>query len=191
MMKIFFVTNNRHKFSEVKEVFDKFKIEIEQIREDKPEDKSDEIAEVAKKAAEFLANKHKKPIIVDDTGVYFSAYNNFPGAHPKFIFQSIGYGGIFKLLEGKDRSAYFKTAAAYCEPGKKPIVFEAKCEGKISDEVYNAGDDIMPYERIFIPEGYSEVWAKIHDIKREISHRVKAFTKLAEWLVNQSDKNGK
>ncbi|PIR93006.1 hypothetical protein COT99_02985, partial [Candidatus Falkowbacteria bacterium CG10_big_fil_rev_8_21_14_0_10_43_10] len=44
-----------------------------------PEDKEKEMAEVAAESAKHLSKKLNKPVITEDTGLYFKAYNNFPG----------------------------------------------------------------------------------------------------------------
>lgn len=186
MTKIYFATGNKHKFAEVKKVFDEAGIEIEQLDVEKPEIRSDKVEDIAEYAAEKLANETGKTLFVDDTGIYFKAYPGFPGPYPKFVADTIGYDGIFRLLEGKDRSVYFKTVAAFCEPGKEVVLFDGVMDGTIINEVRCKDKDVMPYERIFAPEGYDKVWAEIPEVKKNISHRVKAFKKLAEWLKSKN-----
>ena len=121
MSKITLVTGNRYKLKEVRGIFSEFNIEIDNLDMDKPEMKFDTIKETAAYSAAELAKKLNRPVMVDDTGMFFEAYNNFPGPNPKFVFQSIGYDGIFRLLKDKSRKAYFASAAAYCEPGGEPV----------------------------------------------------------------------
>lgn len=183
--KVFFATSSRHKFEEVKEIFSKFSIELEQAGLKPEEDKTKTIQEIAKESAKAAAEKIKKPVIVDDTGIFFIALDNFPGNSPNQVFKEIGYDGLFNALEGKTKDAYFETAAAYCEPGKEPVVFTERMYGKITKEVFGINRDVMPYERIFIPEGYDEVIAFMPGVKKKISHRVKAFTELAKYIAGK------
>lgn len=180
-MKISFVTQNKYKYNEVKEILAKFNIEVEQISVEKPE-QGKTIEEIAKNAAEILSKKLNKTVVVEDTGVFFLAYDNFPATKPKEVFEEIGFKGLLDKLKGKKRDAQFKTVAAYCEPNKKAKLFVGFVNGKISEEVRLKDKDVMPYEKIFIPEGYDKVWAEIPDIKKKISHRVQAFEKLGEFL---------
>ncbi len=182
-MKISFITQNKYKFQEVKEILNKFGIEVEQIKIEKPED-GKTIEEIAKNAAEVLSKKLNKTVVVEDTGVLFKAYDNFPGTKSKRIFDEIGFKGLLDKLKGKSRKAEFKTVAAYCEPGKKALIFVGVVNGNIAEEVRMPDKDVMPYEKIFIPEGYDKVWAEIPEIKKKISHRVKAFEKLGEYLIS-------
>lgn len=188
-MKVYFVTGNQGKFIEVSEIMKAKGIEVEQIKMDKPEIKSDSIREIAADAAEKLAQKLGKPIVCEDTGFFLEAFNNFPGAHPKFVYDAIGLEGIFKLLEGKGRKAYFMTAAAYCGPGKKAEIFEGILKGrvaeKISEEKALPG---LPYDRIFVPENGEKPWSETPEIKKKSNHRKEAFEKLADFLKKREGK---
>jgi XTP/dITP diphosphohydrolase len=177
-MIIYFATSNKYKFEEVNPLFKKNNIKLRQLNIEKPELKDKSAEEIVKYAAEFLANKHNKNIIVEDTGIYFKAYKDFPGVHSKWIFLTIGYEGILKLLEGKNKEAYFKTVVGYCAPRKKPIIFYDTLKGNISKEVKCLDKDVMPYERIFIPKKFNKTLAEVHEKKGEFSHRIKAFKKL-------------
>ena len=182
-MAYLFATGNQQKFEEAKEIFARFGLQLEWLKEPKPEPVDCwDIRRVAENAAQKLAQKHHKPVIVEDTGFFFSAYNNFPGPHSKFSFYALGYEGLLKLLEGKDRSASFKVAAAFCKPGKKPHIFEGKVTGKITEKPHGDEAPTMPFDRIFIPEGQDKAWILTPEIKMKISHRVEAFEKLAQWL---------
>jgi len=114
-MRLYFITKNKHKIQEAKAVFAEYGIDIEQIAQDKKEPKDMNIEQVAKLNAHFFYNKYKKPVIVDDTGVFFHAYENFPGSHPKLMFELLGYKGLLKLVEGENRKAEFRTVIAYCD----------------------------------------------------------------------------
>lgn len=185
-MKLHFVTGNQAKFEEVKHLFENKGIELEWLNEPKPEPADEwDIKVVAEYASEFLANKHQFPVIVEDTGFFFDAYENFPGPHSKFVFQTVGYDGIFRLLKGKERGAYFKVVASFCKPGGKPVSFEGIAKGTVTEELFGEEAPIMPYDRVFIPEGHEKAWILTPEVKQEISHRVKAFTKIIEFISNK------
>ncbi|PIN86033.1 non-canonical purine NTP pyrophosphatase [Candidatus Woesearchaeota archaeon CG10_big_fil_rev_8_21_14_0_10_44_13] len=184
--KLFFATSNRHKFEEVSRVFSKWGIELEQADIKFKEDKTKTIQGIAAECAKSAAEKLKKPVIVDDTGIFFVAMENWPGNSPNDVFQQIGYDGLLKALEGKTREAYFETAAAYCEPGQEPVVFTDRLEGTITHEVFGVNKDTMPYNRIFIAKGFKEPNVFLApEVKEKISHRTKAFMKLAEYVSLQ------
>lgn len=182
-MKLSFITTNKHKVDEAEGILKPFGIEIEQIDMEYDENHDESIETIAKKAAKQMADELKKPIVLEDTGIFFEAYNNFPGALPKFVYNSIGYEGIFKLLEGKSRKAYFKSIVAYCEPKKEPLLFAGICRGEISEKIYHLNKNCLPYERIFIAAGDTKTASHLTlEEKNKISHRAKAFIQLGKHL---------
>jgi XTP/dITP diphosphohydrolase len=186
-MKITFITTNKHKVEEAKKALEEFPIEIEQLDMEYPEDHDASIEIIAKTAAKKLAEELQKPIVVEDTGIFFEAYENFPGALPKFVFNTIGYKGMFKLLEEESRKAYFKVVVGFCEPGKEPILFDGISKGTITEEIYDEDKDVMPYERIFIHEGNKVTNSKLtREEKNKISHRAEAFRKLGGYINDRN-----
>ncbi len=120
---------------------------------------------------------------MEDTSVEFDAYPGFPGTFPKFVFEHIGYDGLFRLLKDKDRKAKFFSHLGYCEPNQDPIIFTGEMKGKITEEVFDKEADDLPYSKIFIPEGYDKPLTRIP--KEElytITHRYKSFSKLKKYL---------
>ena len=181
--KLIFVTTNKHKFTEIREVLKEFNVEIEQL--DMEYEENHELGDVegiAGASAKALSGRISKAFFLEDTGLYFEAFDNFPGVFPKFIMKTIGYEGIFRLLEGKNRNAFFKAAVAFCEHGKEPVVFTGILKGRISEKVDNPDMDCFFYDRIFIPEGYDKTLSSILDKKNEFSHRAKAVRELAKHL---------
>ncbi len=186
-MKLAFATRNRHKVEEVSSGLKEFGIEVEHMDVSYLEDKEQNIQETAANAAKELANQYQKPIIVDDTGIFFTAYTNFPGANAKLMFNSLGYEGLLMLLAAKKRDAYFVCCIGYCEPNQDPIVFEGRLDGRITMVPFNADKDVMPYERIFLPNGSTRTLSSLtREEKNKISHRTHAVKKLAEYLIQRN-----
>jgi len=184
-MKIYFVTTNKHKFKEVKDILKDYPIELEHLNLEYSEDHDESMETIAKTAAKKLANELNKPIVLEDTGLFFEAYNNFPGALPKFVINSIGFKGIFKLLENESRNAYFKTVAGFCLPNKEPILFEGIMKGEITTEVHNKDKDEMPYDKIFIPENKDKTISNMTlEEKNQFSQRSKTFRKFGDYIKN-------
>jgi len=181
--KIFLVTKNKHKVEEISTVLKEFGIAVEQISDDKYEPKDMDLKQVAEYNAKLFYKKYKKPVAVDDTGVFFKAYPDFPGSHPKLIFELIGYKGLLKLLENEKREAEFKTVVGYCD-SKGVKTFEGVLNCIADTKVNDIDIDVLPYERILLVNG-KPLSSFSRDEKNKISHRAKAFRKLAEWLVKR------
>ena len=175
------VTSNTGKFLEIKNILSKFNIRAVQEPIETNE-VGNTLEERCLSKAKDAFSKLQKPLIVDDTGLFFSAFANFPGAFPKKVFTELGFEGILKKLEGKSRNAQFKTLICYTN-GKTRKLFEGDLNGRISEKVFDGGHESLPYDRIFIPEGYSVPFCFIPDAeKNKISHRAKAVEKFGKWF---------
>lgn len=180
-----FLTQNRHKFIEASEALASFtNVVLEQLNEPKHEDKDDAVPDpltyIAVSAAQAAAKKFNKTVVAEDAGLFFEAYAGFPGMNTKWIMNKLGYDGILRLLDGKNRAAYFRTVLGLSYPDGKTEVFEGIVRGRIADKVYGAEIDCMDYDRIFIPDGSDVPFALMMDVKRTMSHRYLAFRKLGQ-----------
>ena len=178
-MKICFVTGNRLKFEEDREILAGYGIEVEHVSMDLPEMQADP-EEIAKHKAKTAAEKTGKPCFVDDTALCFNALNGLPGEYIKFFVEKLGLPNLVRLLEGfEDKSAKAMAVVGYCEPGKEPVVFEGVVEGAI---VMPRGSRFA-WDPIFVPNGHEKTYAEMEiGEKNKISHRRKAMEKFAEYL---------
>lgn len=185
-MRIAFVTTNKHKFSEVQAILRPYPIELIHVDRGYPENHDASLEKIAHGAARALAAELNQPLVLEDTGLFFAAYPDFPGALPKFVFQALGYRGIFKLLAGETREAHFKTVAAFCEPGSEPVLFTGTMHGTITNEVHDHRADVMPYDKIFIPHGCNTtISAMTMAEKNALSQRAAAFTEFGNHIAQR------
>lgn len=184
-MKIAFITTNKHKFAEAEEALKSYPVELEHLVMEYAENHDSSLEEIAAQAATELAGKLERPVIVEDTGLFFEAYSGFPGALPKFVFQTLGYAGIFKLLAGANRAAYFKTIVGYGVPGSSAQCFEGIMSGTITETIFDEEQDVMPYDRIFIPQGKQVTISQLSLAeKNKFSQRGQAFRKFGEYIAS-------
>ncbi len=182
-MALVFATSNKHKFEEVNAVLSEHGIALEMRGIELPEIDASSIEKIAEHKARQAYTAVRSAVIVEDTGVYFKAYKDFPGIHAKWAFETLGYKGFFKLLNGADKSAFMKTVICFFDRESKPVFFSGEMHGKIVMKVHKSSAKLMPYERIFVPEGYKKPVAYLsREEKNKISHRGKAAEKLAEFL---------
>ena len=177
--KAYFLTSNKHKFEEVKPIFDEYGIELVMLPYEKVEVQGS-LEQVAVVAA-AIAYSLPKPLLVEDAGLFVEALNGFPGPYSSYVYKTIGWKGILKLMEGvKNRRAYFKAVVACFHKGIR--VFEGVVEGEIAEE--GRGNKGFGFDPIFIPKGYNKTFAEMGvEEKSKISHRGKAFRKAAEAIV--------
>ena len=181
-MQLFFVTCNRFKVKEFKKILEP-KVKVEQIAVDYPELRSDYPEEIAKLAAKQLSDILKKPIVVEDSGLFIKALNDFPGTSSAYVHKRIGLKGILRLMKGiKDRTAQYRSAVGYCEPGKKAISFLGTEKGKISSTI--KGKYGFGHDPIFIPEGSKKTYGEMKNSDELKKFRRKAILKLMTHLKN-------
>ena len=177
-----FVTQNKYKLSELSPLFKEFGVSFETSSLEKFEVRSDDVVIVALNAAEHAYRELHRPVVVDDTGLFIDSLSGFPMAYPAFVLNTIGKGGILKLLEGvNDRGAKFVTAVGFAN-GVDNLTFVGEMTGTISESII--GSEGFGYDPIFIPEGETRTYAQLSfEEKVTISHRTKAFRKFLDWYV--------
>lgn len=182
-MKIFFVTHNKGKVREFKQILEGT-TEVEQIDDDYPELRSDDPGEIVKEAVKKLAEKYKKPVVAEDSGIFIKALNDFPGTCSAYVHARIGLKGLLKLMEGvKDRSCEYRSAVGYCEPGKEPVSFLGTEKGTLASE--EKGTNGFGHDPIFIPEGSSKTYGEMSDVEEVKKFRRRAVLKFVGFLKNQ------
>ena len=180
MRKIIFVTGNKGKFGEVKEILAAKDIEVIQNSNGYPELQENELEPIAAYGAKWVAEKLGMPVMVDDSGLFIKALNGFPGPYSAFVEENLGNKRVLKLMEDEeDRTATFKSVIGYCKPGKEPEVFTGTVDGKISFEERGTGG--FGYDPIFDYNGktFGELG---NEEKNKLSHRRRALDKFLEWL---------
>lgn len=188
-MKIFFVSGNKDKIREARYILARFGIEVKgRIVRFKELEHSD-LEEVVTDKAKQIGRIIKEPFIVDDAGIFFEAYPNFPGTFTKYIFNSLEYAGILKLLKDKNRKAYFKTVVAYRENSSRILLFEGVCRGVISPRAKGPFGHFSPFNRLFIPLGCKRTFSQMGLAEQAtMSHRAKALEQLAHYLKRKGRK---
>jgi XTP/dITP diphosphohydrolase len=183
--EIFFATSNRHKFREIKALALQFGVKIKMFRFKGFEVQSESLTEIAKQSITEVSKKVKAKVMVEDAGLFVEALNGFPGPYSSYVYKTIGFEGILKLLEGeKNRKAYFLSAIAFASPETKIKVFTGRCNGRIAFEA--RGESGFGFDPIFQPEGSEKTFAEMSlNEKNMFSHRAKALRQLATWLLSR------
>ena len=124
-------------------------------------------------------SKFKKPIIIEDDGLFIDSIDGFPGPYSSYVFKTIGNKGILNLLKN-NRKAKFVSIITYCD---KTILqsFDGKLNGKISKTQKGKG---WGYDPIFIPNNSKKTFAELNN-KNELSHRYKALRKFSKWYLHK------
>jgi len=112
---LYFVSTNKHKFNEINTILAKHNIKLRWEKLELKEHESLTLEEIAIEKAKQAFAKLKKPLIVEDTGIFFEGFTNFPGAKAKRIYERLGFKGLLDLASKKSKEAYFKTAICFTD----------------------------------------------------------------------------
>lgn len=176
---LFFVSSNIHKYQEAKKILDSFGIKLGFFESELEEIQSASLKAIALQKAKNAFSKCKKPVIIEDDGLFITSIGGFPGPYSSYVFKTIGNKGILNLLTTK-RQAKFVSIITYCD--KKIIEsFEGKLDGFIAKSQKGNG---WGYDPIFVPKNSKKTFAQMKD-KNKISHRYKALKKFSNWYLHK------
>ena len=204
-MKIILATNNEHKLSEIRSIFDK-DIEVLSMKDvgidTDIEENGETIFENSRIKAVYVTIELKKKnfpfpytVISDDTGLMVEALNGEPGVYSARYAGGEGHDSeanmqlLLKKLNGcENRKAHFSTIITLIEEKASflshMMFFEGRVDGTILKEKH--GTEGFGYDPIFQPDGYDCSFAELGiDIKNKISHRAIAIGKVAEYLAKK------
>lgn len=143
-----FITSSAHKHAEVERVLGRSlarkSLSLEEIQ-------AIELEPVVRHKASHAFALLGAPVLVEDTGLAFAAWNGLPGALVKWFLTSLGPEGICRLLrQEKNRNATATTIFAYCD-GATVQVFPGIVHGLIPNEP--RGSAGFGWDGIFQPTG--------------------------------------
>ncbi|NIQ03786.1 MAG: RdgB/HAM1 family non-canonical purine NTP pyrophosphatase [Nitrospinaceae bacterium] len=170
-----FATGNPNKLREAREILgiDLDQVTVEHLHEIQTHDVRKLVEHKAVEAWEEL----NCPVLVEDSGLIFEAWNGLPGALVKWFEQSVGCGGMLKMLEPFENRQAVAVCLTAVYDGKNLIVGEGRVAGTVAAEI--RGTRGFGWDVIFIPEGESRTYAEMSpEEKNAISHRRRAFEDL-------------
>ncbi len=176
------MTQNQHKLTELRPLFERFDVSFDTTSVEKFEIRADDVEAVAHEAAITAYDALKRPVVLDDTGLFIDALNGFPGTYSAYVSKAIGNEGILRLMNNVDeRTAKFVTAVGYAD-GNAIQTFVGVMPGNVARTP--AGETGFGYDPIFVPQGETRTYAQLSlSEKVNISHRTKAFRKFLDWYT--------
>ena len=178
MKELLFVTGNPLKVEQIAKYLrfpvGHIKIELDEIQ-------AADLATVATDKALRAYALVGKPVLVEDTGLFFSALNGLPGPFIKWFLGEAGNDRLTSMLDGfTDRSALAETCFALCDETGVHI-FSGERRGSIAN--IPRGTTRFGWNPIFIPEGESQTWAEMEEAGLQFnSMRQLALEKLQVYL---------
>lgn len=183
LSELYFASSNKHKYQEAKSILKSFGISLHFFKIELEEIQSNSLSEIALKKSMQAFTKLKKPVIVEDDGLFINSLEGFPGPYSSYVFKTIGNKGILRLVSDT-RAAKFVSNISFSDKNFSKS-FESKIDGRISKTPKGIG---WGYDPIFIPLNSKKTFAELKN-KNELSHRYKALKKFANWYLHMLEYN--
>lgn len=187
-------TANPHKVQELQRLADESGLQVRIVA-------AVNMPEVEEDTGTFAGNARKKAaalqallppeawVLADDSGVCVEALGGAPGVESAYYAGPEHDSGanLRKLTEAmRDvpegrRAACFLCVLVLRVPGDTELVVEGRCYGVLARvPAWGAG---FGYDPLFIPDGFDRTYAQLDETeKNQISHRGRAWLKLADYL---------
>lgn len=175
-----FVSTNRGKLAEVRELLHPYGLRVRWRRRKLPEPQADTLEEVVR--AKLAATRDIPGIVlVEDSGLFIDSLAGFPGVYSAHFLRAWGFGPILELLRTRNRKASFRAAAAI-RVGGKSWVFTGEVHGSIARRARGRGG--FGYDPIFVPAGWKKTFAQVpRSDKNTLSHRAVAIRQVGRKLA--------
>lgn len=189
--KLIVASGNEHKVEEIRQILEKFDIEVRSKNEAgytlDVEETGDTLEENSKIKARAIHEKTGCAVLADDSGLFVRALNWDPGV------RSARYAGepsddksnnallLRKLETEVDRYAEFRCVLAYIMEDGSEHIFTGICPGTLLKEL--RGKEGFGYDPLFVPDGYNQTFAELSGAeKNKISHRALALQNFVDFL---------
>jgi len=197
-MKLVIASQNQSKTKEIKNILADLDITILSASEvgisEEPIEDGQTFEENAIKKAKFVHQKakhNKNWVLADDAGLCIKYLDNAPGiysarwAGEQATGQQIIDFTLDKLKPAapNQRQAFFQITVALISPAGQSQTFNQKLKGTITAKALGTPRTKLPYDQIFIPEGYNKTFAQMTDEqKNKISHRFLVLQQVKKFL---------
>jgi len=186
---LYFVTSNNSKYSDFYWYVNRYEpaVKLEQVKLELDELKTSDHRKIAVDKACQAWNSVKKPLVIDDSGLYFARYSNFPGPFLKHVYYGLGLHGLLKLLEEDNRVTFvWYIVFAYGEGLYE--VFEGRCEGVIisPDHLDIVASNSLKFSDIFIP---TDLDRSPFRERSNTDYQYRALRKFFKWYHDKNNKS--
>lgn len=178
MKDLIFITGNQNKAEQLNKWLG---IPVEHQKVDLDEIQSLDLREVVEHKARQAYDIVKRPVIVEDVAMTFTAFNTLPGPFIKWFEKGSSLATMCRMLDSfDDRTAEAHTMYGFCDGGQVQC-FEGIMRGTIAEEP--RGSSGFGFDSIFINEGQPLTRAEMdEETYSKLSYRVEALAKLREYL---------
>lgn len=150
-----------------------------------PEIQGATVEEITRFKLETAKTKGYGRLIVEDVSLGFDELGNFPGPYVKWLLEAAGGKGLAAIAYAlNNRAAKAQCCVGYWD-GKQSHIFLGEAPGEVL--VHPRGERHFGWDAWFLPRDSKKTYAELApEEKDQLSHRGKAYRKLAEHLAQES-----
>lgn len=146
-----------------------------------PEIQAASVEEITRHKLETARARQLGRLIVEDVSLGFDELGNFPGPYVRWLLEAAGGKGLAAIAYALTNRAATATCCVAYWDGKQGHVFTGELAGQILVEP--RGRQGFGWDAWFLPSGSDRTFAELGDDEKDaISHRGRAYRKLAEHL---------
>ena len=178
-MPLLIVSGNAYKVAQIGHMLER---QVKQIDIDLPEVQAMDVRHIIETKARSAFRHINQPVIVEDTGLSFHAWNGLPGALIRWFLESVGNEGLCKMLSSfDDRGAIAQSCIGYFD-GQAFVSFSGQVEGEIAESP--RGQFGFGWDAIFQPHGSSRTFGEMESVAGDESFnmRLMAARQLKQYL---------
>jgi inosine triphosphate pyrophosphatase len=123
----------------------------------------------------------KKPVLVEDVALTFTALGRLPGTFIKWFLQELDLDGLCKLADGLEHRGAEAAIVYALYDGREIQYFEASQKGSVA--LKPSGDNGFGWNTIFVPDGAGMTYGDMDDATfKQWNIRAHAVEKLRIYL---------
>jgi non-canonical purine NTP pyrophosphatase (RdgB/HAM1 family) len=147
-----------------------------------PEIQAATVEEITRYKVDVAKSKGYSRLIVEDVSLGFDELGNFPGPYVRWLLEAAGGTGLAAIAYAlNNRAAKAQCCVGYWD-GSRIEMFLGETAGEIL--VSPRGQRHFGWDAWFQPAGQQKTFAEMTDDEKDaISHRGRAYRKLAEHLM--------
>jgi non-canonical purine NTP pyrophosphatase (RdgB/HAM1 family) len=150
-----------------------------------PEIQAATVEEITRYKVDVAKSKGYARLIVEDVSLGFDELGNFPGPYVRWLLEAAGGTGLAAIAYAlNNRKAKAQCCVGYWD-GRQVHIFVGETAGEIL--VQPRGERHFGWDAWFQPAGQRQTFAEMTDAEKDaISHRGRAYRKLAEHLAGEA-----
>ena len=161
-MKIYFVTTNQYKVSELMEHLEARKLgdalEIAVFNRSLQEILHSDVSLIVRRKTIEAYQQIRYPCVVEHGGLFMDALPGLPGGVGKVVWDAVGERMCGFLSASDSRAATARSFLGYCD-GRRVRIYVGETRGRVADRA--RGSYTFSWDPVFIPDGEEETYGEM------------------------------